>query len=389
MLRRLTLGLFTLSCAAAIAACSSGNTTPSSGGVTGQGPNFVTNTIYVSDTTQNAIDIYTPSPGPSATPQYLIGGSSTSMDGPSYLAFDSAKNLYVTNYGASTKLGGITIYKQFATGNVIPFGNASLGGGQPHGIAMIPNNGGFVVAFTQPGAFFSNGLNVYLPFSGGGGALVSATIAGSNTNLNNPIGVGVDASKNIYAADSGSGKVTVYTLPTPSPTPSTTASPTPTPSPTPSGSPTGSPSPTPTPFSDNIAPVATISCVAGAGMPNPCMTHPTGLTLDGSGNVYVTDPDSGASPAIYIYSAAQVACAAPPCTLNLTPSRFIAGAATKLVDPTDVSVDSSGTIYVVDAGSAPNTSMLLIFAATASGNVAPTSALALPAGTATGMALSP
>ena len=172
MLRRLTLGLFTLACAAAIAACSSGNTTPSSnGGVTGQGPNFVTNTIYVSDTTQNAIDIYTPSPGPSATPQYLIGGSSTSMDGPSYLAFDSSKNLYVTNYGAVEKPGRHHDLQAVCDRQRHTVRKRPLGGGQPHGIAMIPSNGGFVVAFTQPGAFFSNGLNVYLPFSGGGGSV--------------------------------------------------------------------------------------------------------------------------------------------------------------------------------------------------------------------------
>jgi len=75
--------------------------------------------------------------------------------------------------------------------------------------------------------------------------------------------------------------------------------------------------------------------------------------------------------------------------LNLTPSRFISGANTKLVNPTDVAVDSTGAIYVVDAGTGPNTSMLLVFSPTANGNVAPTTAIALPAGSATGLALSP
>ena len=119
------------------------------------------------------------------------------------------------------------------------------------------------------------------------------------------------------------------------------------------------------------------------------MSHPTGMTLDGSGNIYVTDPDSGATPAIDIFTASQIACGAPPCGLiSVTPSRTISGSATGLVNPTDVAVDSSGTIYVVDAGSAPGKSMLLIYAPTANGNVAPTTSIALP-GTATGMALSP
>lgn len=387
MLRRLTLGLFTLACAAAIAACSSGNTTPSSGGVLGQGPNFAPNTVYVSNTTQNSVEIYTPSPGPSATPQYLIGGSSTSLDGPSYLAFDASKNLYVTNYGGSSRLGSITIYKEFATGNVVAFGTATLGAAQPHGIAMIPSKGGFVVGFTSPGAFFANGIDVYALASNGGSPVLTSIIAGSNTNLNNPIGVAVDASKNIYAANSGSGQITVYTLPSPSPTPSGSPSPTPSPTPTPtavpSGQPTASPSPTPTPFSDNLAPIETIACAGG------CMTHPTGMTMDGSGNIYVTDPDSGATPAIDIFSASQIACGTPPCGLvSVAPSRSISGSATGLVNPTDVAVDSSGTIYVVDAGNAPGTSKLLIFAPTANGNVAPATSIPLR-GTATGMALSP
>lgn len=390
MLRRLTLGLFTLACAAAIAACSSGNTTvPSSGGQPGIGPNFSAGTVYVSNTTQDVIDIFTPSPSANATPQFSIGGSNTSLNGPTYMAFDSSKRLYVSNSNATTGGSSVLIFQTWATGNVLPLGTVSLAtNAQPHGIAMIPN-AGFAVAVTLPGGFFTNFVNVYTAFSNGG-SFVTSTIAGSNTGLSNPIGVGVDSKTNIYVANSGNGTVTVYATPSPAPTPSGSPTASPTPTPTPSGSPSASPSPTPTPSSNNSAPIETIKCVAAAGMPSPCMTKPTGLTLDGTGNVYVTDPDSGAAPAVYVFSAAQVACAAPPCgTLSLTPTRFISGSNTKLVNPTDVTVDSTGNIYVVDAGNGPNTSMLLIFSPTANGNVAPSTAITLPAGTSTGLALSP
>jgi hypothetical protein len=378
MLHRLTLGLLVLACAAAVAACSSGNTTvPSSGGQPGIGPNFTTNTVYVSNTTQNAIAIYTPSPAASATPQYQIGGSNTTLNGPAYLAFDSSKRLYVTNYSAASKASSILIFQTFATGNVLPFGSVSLPSGvQPHGIAMMPSDAGVAVAFTFPGGFFSSFVNLYGAFTTGSLPL-SSTIAGSNTQLNNPIGVAFDANKNLYVANSGStpGTITVYAIPSPSPTPSGSPTSTPTPTPTPtstptsSGSPSASPSPTPTPSSLNIAPTTTITCA--------CLKTPAGLTLDGNGNVYVTDP---ASKAVYEFAASGIV--AGPVTL--APLRTLT--APTMADPMDVKVDSAGTIYVVDAGAGPNTSVLFIFPANAT---TPSTSIALPAGTATGVGLSP
>jgi hypothetical protein len=74
--------------------------------------------------------------------------------------------------------------------------------------------------------------------------------------------------------------------------------------------------------------------------------------------------------------------------LNVAPSRTIVSQNPAFVNPTDVKVDSAGNIYVVDAGAVPN-SKLLVFPANASGTVTPTTAITLPAGSATGLALSP
>jgi hypothetical protein len=243
---------------------------------------------------------------------------------------------------------------------------------------MLPgSNNGFVVATTQPGGFFTSAVIVYGPFTAPS-AFETNLIAGASTQLSNPIGVAVDSNKNIYVANSGSGKITIYALPSPSPTPSSsptpTASPSPTPTPVPSGQPTPTPSPTPTPASSDLTPTTTISCTCS-------MTQPTGLTLDSGGNLYVTDP---VARALYVFNASQLAGG----TLTLTPARSITSSS--FTAPVDVKVDSSGTIYVVDAGAPPGTpSMLLIFASGASGNSTPSRAITLPAGSATGMALSP
>jgi sugar lactone lactonase YvrE len=378
MLRRLTLGFIVLACAAAAAACSSGDTTtPSSGGVTGIGPNFTTNTIYVSDTTANDILIYTPSPGPSATPQFAIAGSNTSLNNPRYLAFTSKKNLFVTNYNSGTGLGSVTVYQTYATGNVLPITTAPLvsGAAQPHGIAIFPGDAQYAIAITAAGQFFSSAVDVLSTV--GNGLLFN--IAGTNTGLDAPNGVAVDANSNLYVANTGSEhgakSVTVYALPSPTPAPSPTTTPSPTP--TPSVSP--SPTPTPTPASDNLTPVTTITSAS--------FVTPYGLTLDSKGNLYVTDVGAaGQAPKILVFAAPFAAG-----VQNLTPSATITSSA--LVYPSDVKVDSAGNIYVVDQGSGPssgsNTSKLLIFAPNSNGAVAPTVSIALPQGSATGMALSP
>lgn len=373
MLRRLTLGFVALACAASVAACSSSDTTPpSSGGVTGIGPNPPANTVYVTNTTQRLIELFAPSPGPSATPQYSIGGSNTTISGPQYLAFNSKKQLYVTN-DTPNGTASILTFQTYATANVLPFGTVPLASGtHPHGIAVEPSDEQ-VVAATVDGGFYPSEIIVFAATGA-----VSDVIAGANTGLNVPIGVAVDANKNIYVANSGGKNVTVYALPSPTPAPSgsPTASPSPTPTPTSSGSP--SPTPSPTPYANNAAPITTINSSA--------FTSPQGVAIDSAGNLYVADAgSSSAAPKVYVFNAPFAAG-----TISLTPSRTIVSQNPSFVDPTDVKVDSSGTIYVVDAGSGPNgNSKLLIFPANANGTVTPSTAITLPTGTATGMALSP
>jgi len=371
MLRRLTLGLALLAAAASVAACSSSDsTTPSSGGVPGIGPNFPTNTIYVTNTTQRLIELYLPSPGPSATPQYSIGGSNTTISGPQYLAFNDKKQLFVTD-GTPNGNSSILAFQTYATSNVLPLGSQPLPPGtHPHGIAIVPASGEQIVAATVAGGFYTNEVLIYSSVG------LSDLIAGSNTGLNVPAGVAVDTNKNLYVANSGAASITVYPLPSPTPAPTGSPTATPAPTPTPSGSP--APTPTPTPYANNVAPATTI---AGGSTQ---LTSPQGIALDSAGNLYVADSGSSTvAPKILVFNAPFGAGA-----LNVAPSRTIVSQNPAFVNPTDVKVDSAGNIYVVDAGAVPN-SKLLVFPANASGTVTPTTAITLPAGSATGLALSP
>lgn len=375
MLRRLSPGLiFALACAAAFAACSSSynNSTPSYGGVTGIGPNFVTNTLYVSNTTQNVIELFTPSPAPSATPQYIIGGSNTVLNGPLYLAFDSSKRLYVTNYNAGTQAASVNIYAEYATGNVIPLAAIAGSGSlleQPHGIAL-ESDGTVVVANTATSGSFTSDILIYTPFTATSSPIFEFLIAGGLTQLNSPNGVAVDSNKNIYVANRGNGTVTAYPLPTASPTPSGTPTPTPAPTPTPTLNPSASPSPTPTPFSSNEAPIVTLGGAATG------LIAPTGIALSSTNVIYVTDPDNG-NPSIRIFAAGSNG--------NVAPTSVIAGPLTQLSNPVDIKLDAAGNMYVTDTGA----NKLLIFAPAASGNVAPSVSITLPSGSVAGLALSP
>lgn len=381
MLRRLTPGLFVvLACSAAIAACSNNTTVPSSGGAPGVGPNPPANTLYVGNTSLDQIALFAPSPGPSATPEYAIGGSSTALNGPQYLAFDASKLLYVTNYNAATQSAYLTIYQTYALGNVLPVGELGLSAGltQPHGIAIIPSTGQIAIANTDPTGYFQNQLLILAPFTLSNGTFLEDNVAGVNTQLQDPSGVAVDSNDNVWVANRSSAALTAYAIPTPSPTPTPTATPSatpstsPSPSPTPTG-PTPTPSPTPTPFSVDIAPAVTVSGSATD------LGSPTGIALDPQNDLFVADPGAKVGPAILVFDAGASG--------NVAPSRIITSSA--LVDPTDVKVDSSGTVYVVDQGTGANTSKILIFAPGANGNTAPSVTIPIAAGTLTGMALSP
>src|SRR5436309_2555012 len=162
----------------------------------------------------------------------------------------------------------------------------------------------------------ANSVAAYAPGASGDAAPTAVIHGGSNTGLNGPQGIALDAAGNIYVANYGVGTVTVY-------------------APGASG---------------NAAPTATI------GGSNTDLSYPVGIALDTTGRIYVANASTNDNITIY----------APAASGNATPIATIAGANTGLSGPIGLAFAPAGRLYVTnDAGS------VTVYAAGASGNVAP------------------
>ncbi|MDQ2865032.1 MAG: hypothetical protein M3R51_02280 [Candidatus Eremiobacteraeota bacterium] len=375
-----------ISAAVAFVACSSN---PSSG--ISIGPNFPSQSLYASNSAQNAVSIYPPGTKSGAGPAYQIGSSS--IAGPQYLAFDSLSDLFITNFSITANTGSIVEIKALATGNVTALNAVNIGTVHPRGIAFysqpvaIPSSTpvpAFVVASVNPSA--AAGFTSQLVFYNASIGAFQA-IAGPNTQMNVPSGVAFDANANLYVTNLQGASVEVFALPTASPVPSPTATPTttPSPSPLPSGA-TASPSPTPVPTASPIN-IAPLRVIAG---PATGLGQPSGIALDGSGNIYVSDAAAlaavlpagscaaSACPAVLIFPAGANGAVAP---------RAIAGPLTTLNAPSDVKLDKSGNVYVGDT-TASGTGVIRVFAPNASGNIAPSATYTSP-GAVIGIGITP
>ncbi len=387
MLPRLSIAFIVLSSVIAFAACSSaGINNP-----VNVGPNFPVDSFYATNSVQNGISIFTVNQK-GGNPAYEIGGSQTQLNGPQYIAFDAKNNLWVTNFDKQAQTGAIVEIEALATGNVEPLAAFAVSG-RPRGVAIDPTESLMVMADVIPTSSLPNQLQLFLI----GSTTSYDQIAGANTRLNVPSGVAIDSSHHIYVTNLqgiAGGSVEKFILPTPSPTPSgsptASPSPSPTPKPTPtstaSASPSPSPSPTPTPL--NLRPTFIITG------PNTGVTTPTGVAVDSSGNIYVSDQGNialGKVPEILVFHPTSRG------IITSAPIRRICGSKTNLNAPTDVKVNTSGQIYVADS-SKSGSGVLYVYAVagavkggaacTGSQNVAPTITYTSP-GAVTGIGLIP
>ncbi|HUO05603.1 MAG TPA: hypothetical protein VMU16_10450 [Candidatus Binataceae bacterium] len=168
--------------------------------------------IYVADTNNQSVNVFPSGSSGNIPPTATISGGLTGLSFPAGVAVDTTGNVYVTN-GATAGAGTVTIYPANRWGNIQP--TTTINGGLtnlnlPQGIALdtagniyVVNNGNNTVTVYAPlGSLPAPNANV-API---------LTISGGNTGLNNPAGIAVDPSGYIYVTNfvAGVSSLTIF-----------------------------------------------------------------------------------------------------------------------------------------------------------------------------------
>jgi sugar lactone lactonase YvrE len=286
---------------------------------------LASSSIFVAESGDNNITIYPPNPAGTVNelPVTQINGANTELSLPFGVAVDGTGKIYVANRtGAGS--GSVTVYAANPTGTVNATPLATIAGSNtglndPQGIAVDASGKFYVSNIT-------NTITVYAANpSGTLNEAPLATIAGANTQLASPFGMAFDAAGRLYVANELSASITVYAA-------------------NPSGT-------------LDEAPLAAIT---GS---NTGLDNPGGVALDASGQIYAVNSGPGVS-SVTVYAAN------PSGTMNEAPTATISGSATQLGSPSAVTLDSTGKIYVVNTyGGGNNTGAITIFAANPSGTL--------------------
>lgn len=309
---------------------------------------------YIADnsaSTADAPDSINVYPYDNYTPSSLIT-SSAQMLVPAGIAEDSVGDILVANDATTSGSQGdwIAAYAPGSYANATP--EALIYGSNtqlslPLGIAFDSDNNLYAVNATG-GSNAQGSVTVYL-YGHSGNASPVNTISGAHTGLAFPYALTLDSAGNIYVANAVGGpdfqgSITIY----------------------------------PKHGDGNIPPTATISdnpqC---APCDNTELNLPSGITLDASGNIYVSNAGdlNGGSDSITVYPALGTSTG----TLNESPTLTISGAATGLDVPQGITLDPNSNLYVLNDGSFNGgTDSVTAYAAGASGNVAPTLTLSGP-----------
>lgn len=141
-----------------------------------------------------------------ASPLATIRGAATTLNSPVDVALDSSTYIYVSNNSASSGGGWIAVFSPNSNGNIAParlLQGSATGLNEPEGIAL--DTSGDLYVSNHAG----NSVTVYAPGANGNVAPIRA-ISGSKTRLSGPTGIAVDSNGYIYVANNGTPSITVY-----------------------------------------------------------------------------------------------------------------------------------------------------------------------------------
>jgi NHL repeat-containing protein len=270
--------------------------------------------LYVSDTANNAVDVFHASDSGDVAPSSVISGPDTMLASPHGVAVASDGTVFVAN---DTGRGLITVFAPGSSGDAVPERTLSCGGlARPAGISLDAAGNLYVANFG------GNSISVFAPTDSG---CVSGNrvIVGLHTCLAYPRDVDVRDDGTAYVASSSA--VLVY-------------------APGANG---------------DATPIQKIT-----GPSTQLLAHVTGVSLDSAFDIYVTSRSAHKHGRVTVY--------APSATGDAAPLSMLAGPATTLDVVDKVELDPSDQIFVT------NDSAVDVFAAGATGNAAPSAAIAGP-----------
>lgn len=225
-------------------------------------------------------------------------------------------------YAAEQNTNAITVTLASGSGDIAPVRTISGSAttlNDPVGLAV--DSSGNIYTENANGAYTASAyeIAVFGPTANGNVA-PTRLINGADTGLGDSLSLAVDALGQIYASNQSLGDVTVY------------------------------------------APGASGDAVPSRTITAAGLTTPSGIAVDAAGLIYVLNGNGGTSGspnALYVF--------APTAGANATPLRMISGSATGLSFSVEVAVDSTGNAYVANADG----NSITVFGPTQNGNVAP------------------
>lgn len=300
--------------------------------------------IYIANPATSTITVYASNAGGNVPPVAVIGGANTMLSNPNGIALDASGKIYVLNGGFSFN---ITVYPPLATNtgilNEAPV--ADIAGSNtfldfPIGIA-VDARGDICVANAVggpigPGDTYAPGVITVYSAGSNGNVAPTATIFGAATGLFNPLGIALDSEGNIYVSN-GEGQFSFGTVTVTLEASITVYS---------AGS-TG-----------NVAPIRTITGN------DTGLYYPQGIALDSSGNLYTEGYVNGGGDGVNAYAAGSNG--------DVSPLTSIIGADTGLAGPNGIVVDAGGRLYVSNSGGGPTGGgSVTIYAAGSTGDAVP------------------